>query len=86
MVQDLVMEVLRDNTHRQVTSSPAEIEETPAKAPAKAGVKSGAKPKAKIIRAGSVCPKCGQGKVIKGRTAYGCSRWQEGCDWRKPFK
>ncbi|MDD6554363.1 MAG: hypothetical protein PUF27_01920, partial [Bacteroidales bacterium] len=65
---------------------PAEIEETPAKVPAKAGVKSGAKPKAKIIRAGSVCPKCGQGKVIKGRTAYGCSRWQEGCDWRKPFK
>lgn len=86
MVQDLVMEVLRDNTHRQVTSSPAEIEETPAKAPAKAGVKATAKPKAKIIRAGSVCPKCGQGKVIKGRTAYGCSRWQEGCDWRKPFK
>ena len=25
------------------------------------------------------------GKVIKGKTAYGCSRWKEGCNWRKPF-
>ena len=44
-----------------------------------------AKPKRKIIRAGSKCPQCGEGKVIKGHTAYGCSRWKEGCNWRKPF-
>ena len=44
-----------------------------------------AKPKRKIIRAGSKCPECGEGKVIKGHTTYGCSRWKEGCNWRKPF-
>ena len=44
-----------------------------------------AKPKRKIIRAGSKCPQCGEGKVIKCHTAYGCSRWKEGCNWRKPF-
>ena len=43
------------------------------------------KAKRKVIRAGSKCPECGEGKVIKGHTAYGCSRWREGCDWRKPF-
>ena len=43
------------------------------------------KAKRKIIRAGSKCPECGEGKVIKGHTAYGCSRWKEGCNWRKPF-
>ena len=43
------------------------------------------KSKRKIIRAGSKCPECGEGKVIKGHTAYGCSRWHEGCNWRKPF-
>lgn len=43
------------------------------------------KAKRKIIRAGSKCPECGEGKVIKGHTAYGCSRWREGCNWRKPF-
>ncbi|MDO4211510.1 MAG: hypothetical protein Q4D23_07325, partial [Bacteroidales bacterium] len=44
------------------------------------------KPKRKIIREGSVCPLCGQGKVIKGNANYGCSRWREGCTFRKPFK
>ena len=43
------------------------------------------KAKRKVIRAGSKCPECGEGKVIKGHTAYGCSRWREGCNWRKPF-
>lgn len=43
------------------------------------------KAKRKIIRAGSKCPECGEGKVIKGHTAYGCSRWREGCNWCKPF-
>ena len=43
------------------------------------------KSKRKIIRAGSKCPECGEGKVLKGHTAYGCSRWKEGCNWRKPF-
>ena len=34
---------------------------------------------------GQPCPLCGRGVIIKGRTAYGCSRWQEGCTWRKPL-
>lgn len=34
---------------------------------------------------GTTCPKCGKGKMIKGNTAYGCSRWKEGCDYRVFF-
>ena len=34
---------------------------------------------------GQPCPLCGQGHIIKGKTAYGCSRWREGCTWRQPF-
>jgi DNA topoisomerase-3 len=34
---------------------------------------------------GQPCPVCGQGTIIKGKTAYGCSRWNEGCTYRKPF-
>lgn len=30
------------------------------------------------------CPLCGK-PIIKGRTAYGCSGWREGCTYRKPF-
>lgn len=32
-----------------------------------------------------VCPLCGQGSIIKGKSAYGCSRWKEGCTFRLPF-
>ena len=100
MVSELVHTVLCDNTNRRVQQAPAPSgNASPAgKSSAKQGtsppenatsssVESNgeAKPKRKIIRAGSKCPQCGEGKVIKGHTAYGCSRWKEGCNWRKPF-
>ncbi len=34
---------------------------------------------------GLPCPKCHEGHIIKGHTAYGCSRWREGCDFRRPL-
>lgn len=34
---------------------------------------------------GAICPLCGKGTIIKGKTAYGCSRWKEGCTFRVPF-
>ena len=34
---------------------------------------------------GMPCPVCHQGHIIKGKTAYGCSRWREGCTYRLPF-
>lgn len=34
---------------------------------------------------GQPCPLCGKGTVIKGKMAYGCSEWRNGCTYRKPF-
>ena len=34
---------------------------------------------------GQKCPLCGKGTIIKGKTAYGCSEWKNGCNFRKPF-
>ena len=34
---------------------------------------------------GLPCPECGKGVIIKGKTSYGCSRWKEGCTFRRPF-
>ena len=31
------------------------------------------------------CPKCKKGTVVKGKTAYGCSDWKTGCDFRYTF-
>ena len=100
MVSELVHTVLCDNTNRRVeqASAPSGNASSAGKSSAQQGTSSPensssspensngeAKPKRKIIRAGSKCPQCGEGKVIKGHTAYGCSRWKEGCNWRKPF-
>lgn len=35
---------------------------------------------------GKLCPVCGKGMIIKGKTAYGCSEWKNGCTYRKAFE
>ena len=40
-----------------------------------------AKPKKEAVL---TCPKCKSGTVIKGNTAYGCSGWKSGCNFRLP--
>ena len=78
MVDGIVKQVLADNENRRVSlAHPTTAKE---EAPAEK------KPRKKVVREGSTCPECGKGKVIKGNTAYGCSRWKEGCSFRKPFK
>lgn len=78
MVDGIVKQVLSDNENRRVSlAQPTTAKE---EAPAEK------KPRKKVVREGSTCPECGKGKVIKGNTAYGCSRWKEGCSFRKPFK
>lgn len=32
------------------------------------------------------CPKCQQGTIIKGNTAYGCSHYKSGCNFKVPFE
>ena len=38
------------------------------------------------VQAGQLCPLCGKGAIIKGKTAYGCSEWRNGCTYRKSFE
>ena len=40
----------------------------------------------KTDQAGCLCPVCRQGRIIRGRTRYGCSRWREGCTFAAPFE
>ena len=87
MVGNVVLEVMKENpTQRLVT----DVQEQPKKQPSKPktskpkATKSASKPP--VITEGAPCPKCGKGVIIKGRTAYGCSLWREGCDWRQPFE
>lgn len=35
---------------------------------------------------GQVCPRCQTGQMIRGRAAWGCGRWREGCHFTIPFE
>ncbi|MFC2760187.1 DNA topoisomerase 3 [Hallella multisaccharivorax] len=74
-VARIVNDVLHDNSGRSIVLSDA-------KAPKR---ESGRAKTLQKVKAGDVCPKCQQGHIIKGKTAYGCSRWKEGCDFRAPL-
>lgn len=92
-IQAIVYQVLSDNSNRRVTVIDPEEEKKqkkksvkPAKASrqAKASAKSAPQASSSPV-VGSVCPLCGKGTIIRGKTAYGCSNWASGCSYRVPF-
>lgn len=99
-ITTIVNDVLADNSNRHVTvmtdddmkKKTAKKAATPKSKPAKtvkAAATSAAPPTRSFAGAdpivGTVCPVCGKGHIIKGKTAYGCDRWKEGCTYRRPF-
>ena len=97
-VYDIVVQVMGDQSNRRV---PVEAESQPKEKDNKTeGKKTRAPRKKKEKEApataapatpadplvGKPCPVCGQGTIIKGKTAYGCSRWKEGCTFRQPIE
>lgn len=90
-IRQIVIDVLADNSNRRVTTlSDADMKKKMAPKVAQAPkTKPAPKPKPAENKEdsvlGTVCPLCGQGHLIKGNTAYGCSRWKEGCTYRLPF-
>ena len=100
MVNDIVLQVLRDDSDRRKIASP------PPSSTATAVNNSNSSNNTTAVNSnsnnsnsnnsgsnnasvdsiiGQPCPLCGKGRIIKGRTAYGCSEWKSGCGWRKPF-
>ena len=82
-VAEIVQEVMADTSNRRITVlTDAELKKV--KSPRKKEIPSTQEGKGVSLE-GAVCPLCGQGHIIKGKTAYGCSRWKEGCTYRAPF-
>lgn len=99
-ITEIVNDVLRDNSNRRITTTTDDdlkkkraTRSTPKKkASASAAGKTrtaarkteaGQTPDDSII--GTKCPLCGKGTIIKGKTAYGCSNWKNGCTYRVAF-
>ncbi len=88
LIGQVVLNVLSDNSNSRIEVDSADKAKTAGKSKAAAGNTD--KPKAKrtprITKLEQVaCPLCGQGHILKGRAAYGCSRFREGCAFRLDF-
>ena len=90
-IHEIVRQVLTDNSNRRITVLTEDDLKKKKKAPTrKKDNKEPKKQNNQLIPSddliGQPCPLCGRGLIIKGKAAYGCSRWKEGCTYRLPFK
>ena len=91
-ITEIVNDVLSDNSNRRVTTlTDDELNKKTKRKATPASQKKTARQNTPTTQAddsiiGTTCPACGKGHIIKGRTAYGCSNWREGCTYRVEFK
>lgn len=99
-ITEIVNDVLRDNSNRRITTTTDEDlkkKRSTRSAPKKKASSSTngktqtvakptkVQPTAEDNIIGKKCPLCGTGTIIKGKTAYGCSNWKNGCNYRVAF-
>ena len=95
MVCQIVEEVIHDSAGNRVAYTSEEEtkakksrsgEKTP-RAPRTPKKKGTTEPKYKYTVASlpQVCPVCGVGRIVRGRTAYGCTNYANGCTFRISF-
>lgn len=90
-IHEIVRQVLTDNSNRRITVlTEDDLKKKEKKPTRKKDNKEPKKQNNQFIPSddliGQPCPLCGRGLIIKGKAAYGCSRWKEGCTYRLPFK
>lgn len=98
MVSEVVTNVMRDNSVRSITIEDPVAEKQDPKEKKKRSPKknvTGNTPRKSKKEAGTpqpettgdkpICPLCGKGSILKGRTAYGCSEYKQGCTFRLDF-
>ena len=101
LVHQVVYNVLSDQSGRAITiEQPAaeptkQVRKTRSKSPSESSTTSSTKPKRtkKAEAAASPtsndavphCPLCGQGTLLRGKSAYGCSAYKNGCTFRLDY-
>ena len=91
MVNQIVINVLSDQSGRSITIEQKKAEEEKPKkskaasASKEAGEKRPRKPRKKAVPAPAICPICHKGTLLRGKTAYGCSEYKNGCTFRLDY-
>ena len=80
LVENIVINVLSDNSSKKIEIFEEQKEITKSKTKSTSNQK-------RITKYEQVkCPKCGNGHILKGRTAFGCSEYKNGCDLKLLFE
>ena len=80
LVENIVINVLSDNSSKKIEIFEEQKETTKSKTKSTSNQK-------RITKYEQVkCPKCGNGHILKGRTAFGCSEYKNGCDLKLLFE
>lgn len=92
LISSIVLNVLSDNSMRKIAIVDAEQQKKNAPKSKSATGTSESNTKAATPRKPAIktyeqiqCPLCGKGHILKGRTAFGCSEFHNGCSLRLPF-
>lgn len=91
MVNQIVINVLSDQSGRSITIEQKKAEEEKPKkskaasASKEAGEKKPRKPRKKAVPAPAICPICHKGTLLRGKNAYGCSEYKNGCTFRLDY-
>lgn len=84
MVSSIVLTVLRDQSGTNII-----VEQAPSKGETKKATAGDAPKKKRATRVTKLeqvmCPVCGKGHIVKGKAAFGCSEWTNGCHTALPF-
>ena len=86
MIAEIVLNVLRDNSSGSIAVEQGKPEKpkSPSVADGKGKPKKPRAPRPKSIEE-IVCPVCGKGHLVKGKKAFGCSEYRNGCHTVLPF-
>lgn len=80
-LKNMVVGIVWDVKSRKNINAIEVIDEEKEKEKKKAGAK-----KKKAAPAELACPKCKEGKIVKGKSVWGCTNWKNGCEIRIPFE
>lgn len=96
LIGEIVINVLSDNSQRRILIEQEKAKGSKDKTSSSSAANENSdasKGKPKTPRAPRIksleeiaCPVCGTGHLVKGRTAYGCNRFREGCRFLLPFE
>lgn len=94
MVHQVVINVLSDQTGRTITIEQTAPEKPQAekepkgkktRKPRAKKEKTAGQPESTTVPVKPVCPICKKGSILRGKTAYGCSEYKDGCTFRMDY-